>query len=360
MVGKLFGMRTIYTMKVCVLAFFASAALAFPQTVGQGKVFFARDRAVLDTGRTINSAIAQGMVDRLVCASTGKPNVADAWRSLVSPADRVGIKVSTQAGPVGGTHPEIVEAIINGLKQAGVTKIIVWDRNQQDLVDAGFRKNSKSYTLRWVDPRTGYDPKAMLTAPVLGRLIWGDSKFGDLKNARPGDVLSNGDQLSSQSFYSHVLTAEVDKIINVPSLTDSFLTGINGALASITLSNLDNWRRFTKEPAYGNPYVAEIYNDEIIKGKVVFTILDGVFLQYAGGPYPNPNFIIENYMIFAGRDPVAIDATAMRLIEETRLARKLPSIKETSQHIEAASQLGLGEYYEPRIETVPVGGDILR
>ncbi len=35
-------------------------------------------------------------------------------------------------------------------------------------------------------------------------------------------------------------------------------------------------------------------------------------------------------MIFAGRDPVAIDATAMRLIEETRLARKMPSIKETS------------------------------
>ncbi len=76
----------------------------------------------------------------------------------------------------------------------------------------------------------------MLSAPVLGRLIWGDSKFGDLKNARPGDVLSNGDQLSSQSFYSHVLTAEVDKIVNVPSLTDSFLTGINGALASLTLS----------------------------------------------------------------------------------------------------------------------------
>ncbi len=59
------------------------------------------------------------MVDRLVCASTGKPNVADAWRSLVSPTDRVGIKVSTQAGPVGGTHPEIVAAVINGLKQAG-------------------------------------------------------------------------------------------------------------------------------------------------------------------------------------------------------------------------------------------------
>ncbi len=65
-------------------------------------------------------------------------------------------------------------------------------------------------------------------------------------------------------------------------------------------------------------------------------ILDGLVVQYAGGPFPDGNFAIDYFSIFASRDPVAIDATAVRLIEEIRLEHKMPSIRTMSAYVEAA------------------------
>lgn len=296
------------------------------------------------------------MVDKIVIAATGTADRASAWRSLVKPTDRIGIKVSAAGGSVSGTHPDVVNAIANGLIDAGVppANIIVWDRNLADLLAAGFHRESRLYQLRWVDPASGYDTKSQVTAPVLGRLIWGDSTFGNRTGSRMEDRLSSGDQLSSNSYFAKVLSKDVTKVINVPSLTDSFLTGVNGALANMTLPNLDNWRRFTREPAFGDPYLAEIYADDMIRGKVVFTILDGLVLQYAGGPFPNPGFSIANHTLFASKDPVAIDATAARLLNESRSPAKLPALDEMTHWIESASLIGLGKYKEPDIELIPI------
>ena len=98
----------------------------------------------------------------------------------------------------------------------------------------------------------------------------------------------------------------------------------------------------------------------MIRDKVVLTFLDALILQYAGGPFPNPNFSIENFTIFASKDPVAIDATAARLIEEARKANTLPSIKAMTAYLEAASELGLGESAERRIQMVRVGLEGIR
>ncbi|MEX1117396.1 MAG: DUF362 domain-containing protein [Terrimicrobiaceae bacterium] len=320
-------------------------------------VYYALDSKVIGEGKRPEAAIVRRMVDSLVMELTNQPTVADAWRSLVSPADVVGIKVSTSAGILGGTREAVASAIASGLRSAGLprSQVLVWDRNLEDLLACGFRKDSPDYTLRWVDPATGYDPKSQVSAPVLGKLIWGDSRFGISKTARYADLLASGDQLSNQSFYSKILAREVTKIINVPSATDSFLTGINGALAGITLANLDNWRRFTKAPEHGDPYIAEIYNDEIIRKKVVLTMLDALIVQYAGGPYGNPNFTVDNGAIFASRDPVALDATLVEMVDEVRKASKLPSVKPMSAYIDSATQLGLGQSMPSRIRTVRVG-----
>ena len=323
----------------------------------EAKVYYALDSKVIGEGKKPDAAIVQRMVDSLVVELTNQPTVAEAWRSLVAPTDVVGIKVSTGAGILGGTREAVASAIASGLRSAGLPRsnILIWDRNLADLLACGFVKNSPDYTLRWVDPATGYDPKAQVTAPVLGKLIWGDSRFGLSKEARFADLLASGDQLSNQSYYSKILSKDVTKIINVPSATDSFLTGVNGALAGMTLANLDNWRRFTKAPEHGDPYIAEIYSDEIIRNKVVLTILDALIVQYAGGPYGNPNFTVDNGAIFASSDPVALDATLVEMIDEVRKASKLPSVKPMSGYIESATQLGLGQSLPSRIRTLRVG-----
>ncbi len=315
------------------------------------------EAASLRAGREVNPTVVRRMVENLVCAVTGKHNAATAWASLVKPADRVGIKVAASGGAVSGTHPAVVDAIAAGLISAGVqpANIIVWDRNAEDLLAAGYSSKSPLYRLRGTDPVRGYDTKAIVTAPVLGRLIWGDSKFGDRGNGTVVDTLGSGEQLSSTSHWAKILSTEVDKVINVPSLQDSFHTGLNGALANMALPNLDNWRRFARAPEYGDPYLAEIYADAMISDKVVLNILDALVLQYAGGPFPNPGFLVEYQTIFASKDPVAIDATAVRLLDENRAPSKLPSLKNMTRWLESASALELGNYEEGKIDLIRVG-----
>lgn len=349
----------------CIFALVAGSAFCHaadrPGT-SSSKVFFAEDQTSLSPDRRVNGAVVQRMMNSLIMQLTEKPTVAAAWRSLVDSKDHVGIKVAASGGPVSGTNPELVDAIVSGLTEAGVppSNIIVWDRNLQDLIAAGYRKDGSRYQLRWVDPVTGYDPKAQVSAPVLGKLIWGDSGFGGKSGSHYTDVLGVGDQLSSKSCYSNVLSKEVTKIINVPSLSDSFLTGVNGALANMVLPNLDNWRRFTKPPAFGDPYLAEIYADGMIKDKVVLTIMDGLVLQYAGGPFANPGFILDNFTIYASKDPVAIDSTAVWLLDEARAPSKLPSIAPLTTWLESAHAVGLGNQKEDQIELIRVGAVELR
>ncbi len=326
-------------------------------TLEKSVVFFAMDPKSLVTGFRADEGVVRRMVDSLVVAVTRTRSAREAWRSLAGPEDVVGIKVAAAPGDVSGTRVAVVVAVARGLQSAGVSaeRILVWDRNEADLLNAGFSKNSADYQLRWTDPTSGYDPKALLTAPVLGRLIWGDSKFGVAEGTRLEDVLSGGEQLSSTSYFAKVLSQEVTKVINVPSLCDSFMTGINGAIANMTLWNVDNWRRFIKPPTFGDPYLAEIYADPNVRGKVVLTILDGLTLQFAGGPFPNPNFVRPNYTLFASEDPVALDATAIRLLEEYKLTNGLPSIGLRAGHVESAAAMGLGRFYEDEIEQVRVG-----
>jgi hypothetical protein len=73
-----------------------------------------------------------------------------------------------------------------------------------------------------------------------------------------------------------------------------------------------------------------------------------------------PNFSLDNYALFASRDAVAIDAIALRLIEDARKASKMPPVKPMTAYLEAASELGLGESSEGRIQTIRVGVEGLR
>jgi len=339
-----------------------AVATPLPPEIERSPVYYAMDANAVAPMRQIRPRVVRRMVDSLVCGVTGKSTPAESWRALVSPADTVGIKVSASGRSISGTNPEVVAAIVEGLHEAGVPEknIIVWDRNLEDLLAAGYQKNGGGYQLRWVDPATGYDSNAQLSAPVLGRLIWGDRKFGEKTGRRFSDLLADGEQLSTQSYFARVLSREVTTVINVPSLTDSFMTGINGAFVNVTLANLDNWRRFAKSASAGDSYIAEIYADPAIREKVVLTVLDALILQYAGGPFPNPNFALDNYALFMSKDPVAIDATALRLIDEVRKTNQMPLIKPMTAYIEAASGLGLGQFAELRIELVRVGVEGIR
>src|SRR5256714_11177827 len=303
-------------------------------------VYSAHDPAAIHESRT-NPSVVRGMVNRLVLAATGQPDLARAWGSLVSPDDKIGIKISATGGELFTTHRDIVNAIVDGLVAAGHPRnsIIVWDRSLGGIKEAGYRPDKEGYQLRSIAPRDGYDPKAVFSAPLSGRLIWGDLEFRSDRGTIP--LLSDQEAISDDSHFARVLSGEVTKVINVPVMSDSATCGIAGCLYNMTIPNIDNWRRFTQS-RWGNTAIAEIYHMPIIGSKVVLNIMDGLVAQYAGGPESQPNFAVHHATILASKDPVAIDAIAVRQIEEWRARARLNPIAPLAQHVQAAGQFGIG------------------
>jgi uncharacterized protein (DUF362 family) len=313
-----------------------------------------------------DSAVVRRMVDDLVMAATGQSTVSSAWGSLVKPSDVVGIKVCANGAPLFSSHPAVVNAIASGLATAGVPaqNIVVWDREERLLKAAGFRSKNAGYRLMWSEGN--YDPKAVITSAVLGKLIYGDLLFtakapdtlrGEFRaepvvpdKKRAGSI----DNLSDESHLSSVLTRVVTKVINVPVLSDNAYCGLSGALFNMTIQNLDNWRRLVQAPINGDPSIPEAYADPRIGDKVVFQVMDGLIALYAGGPLGDANYAIHFGTLYASKDPVAMDAVALRRIDEWRLGAQMEPASKTSRYLQTAFSYGLGNADLSKIEVVDV------
>jgi uncharacterized protein (DUF362 family) len=313
-----------------------------------------------------DSAVVRRMVDDLVMAATGQSTVSSAWGSLVKPSDVVGIKVCANGAPLFSSHPAVVSAIASGLATAGVPaqNIVVWDREERLLKAAGFRSKNAGYRLMWSEGN--YDPKAVITSAVLGKLIYGDLLFtakapdtlrGEFRaepvvpdKKRAGSI----DNLSDESHLSSVLTRVVTKVINVPVLSDNAYCGLSGALFNMTIQNLDNWRRLVQAPINGDPSIPEAYADPRIGDKVVFQVMDGLIALYAGAPLGDANYAIHFGTLYASKDPVAMDAVALRRIDEWRLGAQMEPASKTSRYLQTAFSYGLGNADLSKIEVVDV------
>ncbi len=84
---------------------------------GKSLVVLIRDEKVLDDRMNVNREILAGMVDRLLLEITGKKEVREAWLSLVSPKDVVGLVPTPLMNP---THEELITVIKESLVSAGV------------------------------------------------------------------------------------------------------------------------------------------------------------------------------------------------------------------------------------------------
>ena len=125
----------------------------------------------------------------------------------------------------------------------------MWDRSLGGIKGAGYRPGIDGYQLKTIAPRDGYDRKAVLSAPLIGQLVWGDFDYiGDIGKM---DVLSNTENTSNVSHFSKIVATEVTKIINVPVMSISETNGIAGCMYNMTIPNIDNWRRFAQGSRFG-------------------------------------------------------------------------------------------------------------
>jgi hypothetical protein len=325
------------------------------------------------------------MLNDALLKLTSASDLGTAWTRLgITPQDVVGIKITTMGGPLLSTHRAIVQAICDGLQEAGVptSQIIVWDKNASDMHYAGYFPTAPTDAhvgIASIFPGTGYDPDAVYKNGIVGTLIWGDSEFvrqgqSDLddaasaavKNKAFGDTVGGAaasddtslanpsvPQTSDKSHFARLVSTICTKIINVPVLTDNSYIGINGCLGSLALGCTDNNRRFQGDPSYGDPAICEILSKSYLRRKVVLNILDALIAEYAGGPQFDPQFTKQIGAIYVSRDPVAIDALVLKRLEAWRAADrqgKIDPIGKTAAHIHSATAYNLGTDDPSRIQ----------
>ena len=283
------------------------------------------------------------MVDRGITALTGKDKVADAWLSLISTQDIVGIKVFSEPGPNSGTRPAVVAAVIQELLETGLSprQIIVWDKHQVDLRLAGYFDLAKQFGVGVAgSAEAGYDEKASYDNALLGSLVWGDLEFG-----------KKGESLGRKSFVSKLVT-HFTKIINITPMMNHNEAGVFGNLYSLASGSVDNFGRFEGDHDRLASAVPEIYALPALSDHVVLNIADALICQYEGEERSLLHYsAILNELRFS-RDPVALDVLSLKELDHQRELAKAPAVKKDPDLYTNAALLELGVADPKKIDIV--------
>lgn len=288
------------------------------------------------------------MIEEGLRAFAGKSSVTEAWLSLVSTQDVVGLKVFSAPGRNSGTRPVVVAALIETLLEAGIpaSQIVVWDRRSADLKGAGFYELRDRYGVRVVGSQEeGYDPEVFYETPLLGKLVYGDLEFG-----------RRGEGVGRRSFVSKVVTRTITKFVTVSPLLNHNLAGISGALFGCTVGNMDNVLRFEQDSERLEVAVPEIYALPEFSERAVLHILDALICQYQGEERTMLHYASALNQVWFSKDPVALDVLGIREIsaERKRAGQSEPAINEEIYKNAELLDLGIADLQKIKAERLKI------
>jgi hypothetical protein len=322
---------------LCALAALTSARGADPFTMARNapraRVVVVQDRDATDAFRPQPEKV-RAMVDRAITSLTGKATPRDAWLSLVSTQDVVGLKVYSAPGQNSGTRPAVAATIASGLINAGVPPkhIIVWDKSEYDLREAGFFALADQLGVRVAgSAQAGYDLATYYDTPLIGSLIWGDLEFG-----------RTGEGIGRKSYVSKLVSREMTKIINITPLLNHNTAGVSGNLYGLTIGSVDNTMRFESEPSRMAAAVPEIYALPVLGDRVVLSVVDALICQYEGGQHGLLHYSTVLNQLRFSHDPVALDMLSIKELDRQRRAAHAPYVKPNLDLYRNAALLELG------------------
>jgi uncharacterized protein (DUF362 family) len=269
-----------------------------------------------------------GMLDRALLTLFDRDRPAEVWRQLVHPGEVVGLKVNCLSGRGNSTSAELVDAVCERLREAGIPNkdILIWDRLNEDLERGGFRIVQRGRGPRCCgNDVLGYETALSTHGAAASRLCV-------------------------------TLTRVCDCVINMPSLKDHSIAGVTIALKNM-FGAIHNPNKYHLNA--GDPYVADVSMLPDIRTKTRLVICDATNMQYEGGPsfLPQWNWPFDGLLV--GTDPVALDRIGWNLIETRRSEAGLRPISELGRmprYIATAadSQHHLGIDDLGRIEVIEV------
>jgi len=342
----------------------------------------------------VHRAFSEGLKEM-----TGENSLENAWSSMFSPDDVVGVKINCIGAPKVSSSLESINETIAGLRSAGVKEnnIIIWDRLDREFRRVGLKINKGSTGVRvrgtstkwegavpWVE---GYDRNVYLSLEdgtlkkyrelvkqnftengthreIFNSVTWlwmliqqGNQKaqkyskeirrlymdYSDREGIKKiaEEVADEFNDIEiedeEKSYFSEIVTKDITKLINIAVLKNNEDSGITWATKNIALGVTTNKIRFHID--FCTKSIPEILSFPCIKDKMVLHIGEAakISTQSAIGTR-----MAYDKRIFFSTDPVAMDKIGLDILEEKRKEQNLLPIREEATHIAACAKKGLG------------------
>jgi len=271
---------------------------------------------------SIDQLVLNSMLGQALQKFTGMRADA-AWKSLFKPSDVVGIKVNCLYGKGASTRPEVVAAVVAGLKVAGVKEgnIIVWDSKDADLIKGGYRINRDGPGVKCYGTQDDYEETPTTVGQFSGRL-------------------------------SKILTQQITALVNVPILKDHGTSGITCAMKNHYGSHHNPGDHHANNC---DPYIAELNSIPAIRNKTRLIVCEALKPLADGGPAMKRKCLWDYCSLMVGADPVALDYQGWQIIEARRKEIGMKSLTESHREpkwIATAASLGVGVNDPARIEVI--------
>jgi len=310
-----------------------------------GKVVQVKDEKSIADNKYNRDEIDK-MVSRGMVKLTGDEDVNKAWLQFVSPDEVIGLKVNPIGGAQLTTSIEIVSVIINQLMAAGIPKdkIVIWDRREFELQEAGFTEENFpgikiTGTERKDKDGSFYNKEGKLYSGEMIDKDW--YYWADVEEKYDAETLPYMINEGKYSYFTKICTQQVDKIINIPVMKNAGAS-VTLCMKNLAYGSISNTGRLHK--SLWSETTAEVCAFPPLRDKVVLNIIDGIKGCYNGGPGANPQFFTEYKTILLGTDPVAVDRVGYDIVYKKRVEEKIQ--KEESpkgrMFLELAEKLKLG------------------
>lgn len=275
-------------------------------------------------GERRNPKVVAAMVAAGVRAFFGAASAEAAWKQILKPGMRVGLKINLLGRPLAYTAPEVTEAVAAAVIAAGIrpADVLVWDRYKEHF------------------SRTAYT----LGTGSLGHQVVAGGEYERTNGARTSGGMCGIDTIPTQ---------RTDVTINLPVLKDHGLSGVTLALKNIAFGCYEHHR--SAHEGACQPYIVEACKHFGATCKVPLIVLDATQGTFEGGPRPSSRSTQWNEnAVYVATDPVALDAVCRKVIMDRRLAGNLSDKTRVCRHVEDAAAQGLGIAELNRIDVVTV------
>jgi uncharacterized protein (DUF362 family) len=290
------------------------------------RVIIIKSKNVLRSDGDADRQKITAMLRRGLQQLTGSGNEQDALAGFLCPSDRVGVKINTIGGRKISTRPELALALSGLLAGAGLPEknVIIWDRTNRELREAGYTLSVSQGGLQvFATDTAGVGYESDLTA-----------------HRNIGSLLST------------IQTRRVTASISLAILKDHGLAGITAGMKNY-FGAVHNPNKY--HDSHCNPFVADLFDISLIKGKHRLSVIDALLVQYHRGPSFHPQWAEKCESLIISRDPVAADFVGWRMIERLRAGKGLPSLAEEDRkpvYLASAEQMGLGRAGSDKIQIV--------